>query len=380
MIARRRLSLAAACLLGCGATASDADTNDVGSGEASATQVDSGGSSGTSPATTRGDTTLATSSEGSSSGSTTDAEPPWRIAFEADESIGALLSTWGPSGAHVYAVGGQQGPGISIGAMLVRARGAWASVALPESTAKLNWIHGNGELRVAVGERGVILVREGDDDATPWATFGCGTVLPLWGVWITASDDVWVVGGDGFDHDPVLCHFDGATWTMLEVPANATDSRGLFKVFGVAKGDVWAVGDGGLLLHYDGVGWSAIDSGTVSDLISLWGTGPTELLAVGGRSSGVLARHTDAWSITMLPETIPGLNGVWMDEGGEATIVGILGTIATVPAGSIDPVFDAPPTMSTLHAVWSPGDGTFIAVGGSLELPPPFTGVIVERP
>lgn len=377
MIARRRISLAAALVLGCARAAGDEGAPGTTSDETTATPE---GTADTSTAQTSGDTTRATSSQGSSSSSTTDAEPPWRIALEADETIGALLSAWGPSGAHVYAVGGQQGPGVSVGAMLVRERGAWSQLALPEATAKLNWIHGQGDLRVAVGERGVILVREGDDDATPWSTFGCGTVLPLWGAWISASDDVWIVGGDGFDHDPVLCHFDGTAASMVAVPPNATGSKGLFKVFGVAPDDVWAVGDGGLLIHYDGVGWTAIGSGTAADLISLWGTGRSELLAVGGRASGVLARRTDAWEIAMLPDTVAGLNGVWMDEFGEATIVGILGTIATVPAGSLDPVFDDPPTMSTLHAVWSPGDGTFVAVGGSLELPPPFTGVIVERP
>lgn len=347
---------------------------------------DASGSSGTtSSATSSGsehDTSGVdtTASASSSEGSTTEAEPVWRIAFEADESIGALLSAWGPSAAHVYAVGGQQGPGISIGAMLVREGDTWSPVALPDSTAKLNWIHGNAELRVAVGERGVILMREGDDAETPWATYGCGTALPLWGTWISAADDVWAVGGDGFDHDPVLCHFDGVAWTSVELPTSEVDSKGLFKVFGVAPDDVWAVGDGGLLLHFDGDGWTAVDSGTTSDLISLWGTGPNVLLAVGGRSSGVLVRRTDTWSATMLDDTVPGLNGVWMDVRGVATIVGIQGTIATVPMGSTEPVFETPPTMSTLHAVWSPGDGTFVAVGGSLELPPPFSGVIVERP
>jgi hypothetical protein len=37
------------------------------------------------------------------------------------------------------------------------------------------------------------------------------------------------------------------------------------------------------------------------------------------------------------------------------------------------------PTILTLHAVWSPGDGTFVAVGGSLEMPPPLVGIIVEK-
>jgi hypothetical protein len=374
MAPRRWITVAAGLLASGGAHGcSDGDGHADTSESSLATTASSTDGSASSGAVT-------SAADVSSSGESTASVEAWRIAFEADEEIGALLSTWGPSAAHVYAVGGQNGPGISTGAMLVRADGQWSEALLPADTAKLNWIHGNGELRVAVGERGVILVRSGDDEATPWERFGCGTVLPLWGAWIVAADDVWAVGGDGFSHAPVLCHFDGGQWAQLELPAEALASKGLFKVFGLAQDDVWAVGDDGLLLHLDGEGWQAVDSGTDVDLISLWGNGSEELLAVGGRASGVLARKSDAWTIADLGETVPGLNGVWMDASGTATVVGILGTVATLEPGAVAPVFETAPTMSTLHAVWSPGDGTFIAVGGSLELPPPFTGVILERP
>ncbi|MBC8072098.1 MAG: hypothetical protein IAG13_27505 [Deltaproteobacteria bacterium] len=354
-----------------------------GDGNADASATSNGtttGSSSEGSSTNAATSSVDASVDASGSSESTASAEPWRVAFEVDEQTGALLSAWGPSAAHVYAVGGQNGPGVSTGAMLVRERGQWSELELPADTAKLNWIHGNGELRVAVGERGVILMRSGDDAATPWETFGCGTVLPLWGAWVVADDDVWTVGGDGFSHAPVLCRFDGGQWSQLELPADAVASKGLFKVFGLAPDDVWAVGDGGLLLHLGASGWQAVDSGTDVDLISLWGTARGELVAVGGRASGVLARKTEGWTIADLGESVPGLNGVWMDPSGTATVVGILGTIATLEPGGLTPAFEPAPTMSTLHAVWSPGDGTFIAVGGSLELPPPFTGVILERP
>ena len=63
---------------------------------------------------------------------------------------------------------------------------------------------GVGQIEV-VGDLGVILVRDGD--AGEWTRHGCGTILPLWGVWGAAPDDLWAVGGDGFNRDPVACHF-----------------------------------------------------------------------------------------------------------------------------------------------------------------------------
>lgn len=359
---------------------------DVGSAaESGESTADTNTTSSTSPTTGDTPTTISTSSDPATSvdssdadASTTASEPTWEVVLEADESVGALFSVWGPSADHIYVVGGQQGPGISTGAMFVRDAGTWSPAALPEATSKLNWIHGTGALRVAVGDRGALLVREGDDDATAWTTASCTTVLPLWGAWAIAEDDVWVVGGDGFDRPPVLCHFDGAEWATVELPAIDVDAKALFKVFATAADDVWAVGDVGLLLHYDGTAWAQVPLDTPADMISLWGIGPTDLLAVGGRGSGVLARYDGAaWTVATLES--PGLNGVWMDAAGEAHAVGIMGSLLRVGAGSLDPEVVPPPTLLTLHAVWSPGDGTFVAVGGDLEQPPPFVGVIVER-
>jgi hypothetical protein len=318
------------------------------------------------------------SSDAGGSGSTTADPPAWETVVEAGEDVGAFFSVWGPSPDLVYAVGGQQGAGgISIGAMMRREGGTWSAAALPADTAKLNWIHGRDALRVVVGELGTILVREGDEG--DWQLFGCGTVLPLWGTWISAADDIWAVGGDGFMRDPVLCHFDGAAWTMVELPEITVDSKGLFKVFGVAADDVWAVGDAALLLHWDGTAWAQVELDTEADLIALWGAGASELLAVGGRASGALVRYDgDAWTVAEL--ATPGLNGVWMDEAGNARIGGQMGTIAVVPRSSTTP--DAPEdsdTLRTIHALWQDASGRTYAVGGSIDQAPPFVGVILER-
>lgn len=308
---------------------------------------------------------------------TTGGAPAWMPVVEAGEDVGAFFSVWGPSADLVYAVGGQQGAGgLSVGAMMRREGGTWSAAELPADTAKLNWIHGRDALRVVVGERGTILVRDGDDGE--WTTTGCGTALPLWGVWISALDDAWTVGGDGFMRDPVMCRFDGATWTLVELPELTVDSKGLFKVFGLAPDDVWAVGDAALLLHWDGSGWTQVEVDTEADLISLWGSGPSDLLAVGGRASGTLLRYDgSAWTATAL--TTPGLNGIWMAPDGTARIGGGQGTIALVPPGSVAPEPEDAGTPLTIHALWQADDGRTYAVGGSIDGPPPFVGTILER-
>ena len=68
-------------------------------------------------------------------------------------------------------------------------------------------------------------------------------------------------------------------------------------------GDVWVVGDAGLVLHYDGTSWHRMVSGTQANLRSVWGTSANDVWAVG--SGGVAIRWNGS---AFLPDTGPNLN------------------------------------------------------------------------
>ena len=134
-------------------------------------------------------------------------------------------------------------------------------------------------------------------------------------------------------------------------------------------------------MHYDGSAWTQVPSGTGADLISLWGTGPDEILAVGGRSNGTIARYDGSgWTSTMLAMAPP-LNGIWMDADGVSYLAGERGTIMRVAAGANEAeLVDTPSRLETLHAIFGFDGGSQISVGGTLMNPPPYTGLILERP
>jgi hypothetical protein len=52
-------------------------------------------------------------------------------------------------------------------------------------------------------------------------------------------------------------------------------------VFGTSPTNVYAVGDVGTLLHYDGTGWTQIPSGTGTALNDVWGFSANDVFAVG---------------------------------------------------------------------------------------------------
>lgn len=303
----------------------------------------------------------------------------WSQAFSADASVGALLSVWGPSPDDVWAVGGQVEDVRAAGAgSAVRRRGGtWAVDELPAGTPLLNWVHGEGDRVWVVGNAGAALRREGD----AWVATDSGVDVALWGVWANGPSDVWAVGGDAFDleGDPVIVHWDGSAWTPATWPELDRRSSAFFKVWASGAADVWVVGDGGVVLHFDGSAWAQVPSGTNDDLISLWGTGDGEILAVGGRQLGVLARWDGAaWTAGEVDRAL-GLNGVWMDESGNASIVGNRGAAGEVEAGALQATLeDVGAGVMVLHGVFGFADGERIAVGGSLDRAPPWTGLILE--
>ena len=50
---------------------------------------------------------------------------------------------------------------------------------------------------------------------------------------------------------------------------------------GVPASDVFAVGDGGTILHYNGSTWSSMTSGTTNYLRGVWGSSGSDVFAVG---------------------------------------------------------------------------------------------------
>ena len=310
-----------------------------------------------------------------------EAPPVWEIASDLGEDVGALFSVWGTSPEDLRAVGGQiEGLGDpGVGAMLLRTRNDWEPVTLPPDTPVLNWIHGAGGTTWSVGNAGAAI--RSDDGGASWTRIDAPVDVPLWGVFVLAPDDVWAVGGDAFDSDGigVIVHFIGGAWAEVPMPALDRDSPALFKVWASGGSDVHAVGMDGVILHYDGSGWAQVPSDTRADLISLWGTGPDEIVAVGGSDIGTIVRYDGAtWTSAMVP-AIFGLNGVWLDADGDAVLAGNQGSLADLPAGSLEPtVLDTPPLFDALHAAFGFDTGQRYSVGGTFLGTPPWTGIVME--
>ena len=93
-----------------------------------------------------------------------------------------------------------------------------------------------------------------------WVRADPATEVSLYAVHGTGPADVWAVGDLG-----TILHFDGSGWTKAS-PVTQLNLRG---VWAAGAKDVWAVGDQGVALHWDGKAWGRFDPGTSSDLVAV---------------------------------------------------------------------------------------------------------------
>ncbi|MCA9544367.1 MAG: hypothetical protein KC613_08250 [Myxococcales bacterium] len=309
----------------------------------------------------------------------TPTEAAWAVpAAGPDPALGVYMSAWGPSAESLFTVGGQPDAGV----IWRRDAAGWTRLSPPDGPL-LNWVQGAAGVLWVVGDGGRAL--RSDDGGQTFTAVPTPTDAPLWGVWAGDADTVWAVGGDAraaqADWAPVLLRLDGDAFQAVPLPAVDRDFAALFKVWGSGPGDVVAVGARGVLLHFDGQAWTQqpVVGGTADDLISVWGTGPDRVFVAGGRSNALALQRTPAGWQKILPDTLaarPGLNGVWVAPDGTASLVGLRGAaLRLTPTGEL--LRDRTDTSLVLHAVFGAGDRR-VAVGGSLDSNPPWTGLVLE--
>jgi Tol biopolymer transport system component len=196
-----------------------------------------------------------------------------RIAPVGSESLGGI---WGNHPENIYAVGGGY---IYASSSILHYDGIeWTWTTNPAAHA-LSGIWGSGDHVFSVGSGltdygahvSTILHTTGDG----WTAMESGTLEMVWlaDVWGHSSSDVFAVGSGG-----TILHYDGRVWQ----PMNSGTTVDLYGVWGGSETEIYAVGANGTILRYDGTTWHPMESGTTDNLSGIWGSGPNDIFVVGG--------------------------------------------------------------------------------------------------
>ena len=207
---------------------------------------------------------------------------------EVDTGTDTLLSDiWGLSSNAIWVVGD--------GTVLHWDGVTWSDMdpRTPSVSLQGVWASASDDLWV-VGEYATILRWDG----TTWSTFdmNLGSGTWIFGVWGSGPNDVLAVGGcrdtcGSYCELDLILRWDGTTWTVDDsIPRFGAIYR---SVFGFGPNDVWAVGSICLdnvltsdfilnvLLHWDGISWTRVQTGSMWFLDEIGGTPGGRLWVVG---------------------------------------------------------------------------------------------------
>lgn len=124
------------------------------------------------------------------------------------------------------------------------------------------------------------------DTAYSWANMASGSTAQLNDVFELSANQAWAVGNGG-----VILSFNGNTWT----PMVSGTTQNLTDVFFVDANNGWAVGAAGTILYFNGTAWTAQTSGVTANLNGVFFTSASNGYAVGAAGT-VLRYNGTAWS------------------------------------------------------------------------------------
>jgi hypothetical protein len=226
-------------------------------------------------------------------------------AYTSNAYVG-VAGIWGRSASEVYLVGDSdvlRFDGFQVSSM--------AAVTL---TRQLTGVSGSSDSLVISGAGGAVLRVKGTalQKLQPSTTLLGQSLGALAG---RNDKDVVAVGDDG-----VILHFDGAAWGKQTSPTVAS-----LNAVWLGKGIAVAVGEGGTIVIDSGSGWAKSVSPVSTSLRGVWGSSPTDVHAVG--ADGILHYDGQSWT-KVAPSTAPGsLNAIWGSGPNDIYTVGGYGTL-----------------------------------------------------
>jgi len=250
----------------------------------------------------------------------------------------------------LFAVSGNESVVAAVGDLgetFTNYSGAFATGSAGVSSQLLAIEALSGDESIAVGTSGSIVRHT----AAGWFPESSGTFVDLRGIWSDGQNSV-AVGKSG----TALHSAASGVWS----PKSSGTSSDLNDVNGSMASDLYAVGAGGLLLHYDGSTWSKVGNLVAEDLLALEQLGAGGAVFAVGAGGTVVSDVSGIWEKTITPTTADLLD-VWGADPQNLWAVGNLGVI--IRWNGTKWVTATSPTELNLHGIWGRSADEIYAVG-----------------
>ncbi len=155
---------------------------------------------------------------------------------------------------------------------------------------------------------------------------------PRRSVFAFSENDVWFDGVIKWDGIKYTVHNNG--WPLLP----NGDGWIINKMWGSSSNDLYAVGNGGNIAHWDGISWKKIESGTDVNLKDIYGT-------IDGREIWTCGWSNSTGRVSLLKIYADNIESLW-DSQTNTTLIIYRGTL--------------------LNSLFANGNGEFVLVGGQV--------------
>lgn len=137
-------------------------------------------------------------------------------------------------------------------------------------------------------------------------------------IWAAATNSVWAVGENG-----TTLNWNGTAWRRIPSPTVSS----LRAIWGTAANNVWVVGDNGLLMRWNGSAWTRTSTGMPPGLglNDVHGSGANDVWAVGDEGT-VLRYNGTTWSAVAV-ESLNTLTTVYAQSASSVWMGGELGML-----------------------------------------------------
>ena len=190
-------------------------------------------------------------------------------------------------------------------------------------------------------------------NGTNWTKLA-GNSFGVAAMWGSSASDVFGVG-------ETLRRFNGTAWTEMSSPT----TQRLRAVWGSGPTNVFAVGQGGTIIRFNGTSWSQMLSPTTANLTGVSGVGPNLAFAVA-ENGGMIKFDGTQWTMVSSPTT-NFLTAVWMASSTLGYAVGLEGAFKYNGTS-----WSADPTYSQVNfvprAVWGSSPSNVVLAGSAGQM------------
>ena len=160
----------------------------------------------------------------------------------------------------------------------------------------------------------------------------------------------------------------------------------LWSILVIASNDIWAGGDTGTIIHYDGTRWRRTPHAGTRTIYGFWASAPSNVWAVGGIGT-LLHWNGDAWQDYSFSTPVVSFNAVWGSVPNDVWAAGLNGALYWWDGQSWSAALSG--TTATISSLWGSStsdvwaglrDGSFLHFdgGGWRKVASPLAGAAIN--